>query len=101
MCVYKACIILARLVLRILGKNGIELGKTGSLLGNWCHVGLRDVSWRVQDNTSLCLRISQQRVERGGSVHMHQCMTHHTIGEDVCGGRHRQLLDHLQTRDTR
>ena len=24
---------------RILGKNGIELGKTGSLLGNWCHGG--------------------------------------------------------------
>ena len=39
MCVYKACIICARLVLRILGKNGIELGKTGSLLGNWCHGG--------------------------------------------------------------
>ena len=53
------------------------------------------------NNTSLCLRISQQRVERGGSVHMHQSMTHHTVGEDVCGGRHRQLLDHLQTQDTR
>ena len=38
-CVYKACIICARLVLCILGKNGIELGKTGSLLGNWCHGG--------------------------------------------------------------
>ena len=52
---YKACIVCARLVPRILGKNGIELGKTGTVLGNWCYDGQRGVSWRVQYNKHIMM----------------------------------------------